>query len=347
MNELQVKTIELKPAIIQFNHVEIEKELRKNLAKYEGLTFTSDATTEIRSTLAELRKGKKAVDDYRKEVKKELNEPVKAFEDQCKALNTYFDNVITPLDDQLKIFTERERAEKLDKLLIAKDEYIQKHELGGEYVDRIEMEDQYLNKSMSLKMASEAIEFQVKNLKMEQDRLESDKKVIIKSIELANERNDLGFSADAYIRLLEFDDLGTVHGQLNKDIDKELERRTEKKRQEELRKEQEEQDRIENERKLEQEKEEQEQAEKFNEQMEAITEAVADDPEPVPSDPFLNMNEMGQPTSVEVPFMDMDDPFADDEPTLMKNYEVIGTAEELEQLEQAMNQIGLEWTVIE
>lgn len=239
MNELQVETIKLKPAVIEFNHEEIEEELRKNLAKYEGLTFTSDATTELRKVRSELNKGKNAVDEYRKKVKRELNEPVKAFEDTCKELNTRFDNVIKPLDAQLKAFVEQERAEKLEQLEKARDEYIIEHGLADEYVDRIEIEDSFLNKSTSLKMASESIEFQVKNLKMEQEKFEADKEVISTTVKLANAENELSFSTDAYLRLLEFDDVEVVKRQIEKDVVKEMGRRKEQERLEQLRRERE------------------------------------------------------------------------------------------------------------
>ena len=91
MNQLQVKTIELEPAKVVFNHEEIKKDLDKSLKKYSGLTFTEDDATECRSTISELRKGKKAVDQYRIKTKKELTEPVAKFENKCKSLNKKFD----------------------------------------------------------------------------------------------------------------------------------------------------------------------------------------------------------------------------------------------------------------
>lgn len=330
MNELQVKTIEMKPAVIEFNHENIEKELQESLKKYDGLTFTSDASTELRSTLAELRKGKKAVDEYRKKIKRELNQPVLEFEEKCKSLNKYFDEVINPLDEQLKTFVEQERAEKLEKLEIARDEYIEKHELNEEFAEQVEIKDRFLTKSVSLKSASESIEFQVKNLKEEQNRLENDKKVLTQSVEMANERNDLGFSADAYIRLLEFDDLATVHAQLNKDVDKEFKRRAEKERQEKER--------------AEQEHIKQQKKEKFDGAMKKVEEVVND----TSVDAIAKENEeiIGVPFEpLDDPFESMDDPFA--EVDNLRRYELTGTEGQFEELEKAFKNIGLEWVEIE
>lgn len=354
MNELQVETLKLSPAVIEFNHKDIEKELQENLAKYEGLTFTSDATSEIRSTLAELRKGKKAVDDYRKAVKKELNEPVKEFESKCKELDRYFEDVITPLDSQLKTFVERERAEKLAKLEDAKKEYISIHGLNDEYVERIEIEDRFLTKSVSLKVASESIEFQVKNLKMEQDKLESDKEVITTTIKLVNAENDMSFSIDAYLRLLEFDSVDYIKKQIENDVKKEVSRREEQAKAEQERKEKEEKERAERERieKKRVEEAERERVEKEQQEKEVV--AQEKNEEPIAEDePYIQViaNENGEIIGVPTediekdPFESMDDPFASEE--VVKIYEVVGTDEEHEALEMYLNRIGLEWNVNE
>lgn len=338
MNELQVETIKLKPAVIEFNHKEIEKELRKNLSKYEGLTFTSDATTEIRSTLAELRKGKRAVDDYRKKVKKELNEPVKAFEDTCKELNSYFDDVISPLDEQLKAFVEQERAEKLEQLEKARDEYIATHELADEYVDRIVIEDSYLTKSTSLKVASEGIEFQVKNLKMEQTQLETNKEVIETNVKLANSENDMNLTAEPYLRLLEFDDVEVVKRQIEKDVVKEMGRRKEQERLEQLRREREAQ-----EERIAAQKQQEEQREVINSQeVEAkneVDELIEDESEQIeaPSLPFGDIDEL-----------DADEIDLGYESVPAFNnyvYSINANEEQLEKLHEFMDENNISWRV--
>lgn len=250
MNEIQVQTIKKKPAEIEFNHKDIEAELQSNLKKYEGLTFTSDSTAELRSTLAELRKGKKAVDDYRKKTKKELNEPVKQFEDTCKHLNNYFDEVIAPLDKQLKTFVEQEKEEKLTKLEVIKKEHIETHKLSEDYTDQVVIEDSYLAKSMSLKMASESIEFKVKNLKMEQDKRKADKEVVTTNVKLANSENQLSLSAEAYVRLLEFDDVEDVKKQIETDAERAVKKRIEQEEKERVEEERKEKKRIEREKQI-------------------------------------------------------------------------------------------------
>src|SRR5690625_2400356 len=95
--DLAVKTEVFEPAKIEFNYEEIENTLTENLKKYQGLTFTEKEAAECKKVIADLRKGKRLVDQYRIKTKRQLTEPIKAFEEQCKALNEKFDNVINPL----------------------------------------------------------------------------------------------------------------------------------------------------------------------------------------------------------------------------------------------------------
>lgn len=225
MNELQVKTLTITPAKIEFNFDEIEKELDASLVKYQNLTFTEDSTTDLRKVLAELRKGKQAVDRYRIDTKKQLNEPVVKFEDKCKELNEKFDNAINPLDKQLKEYVQRERDEKLKQCEEIRAKIIKEYELDDEYASQVEILDQYLTKSRSLREVEESMDFQAKNIKLEQDKKAADIEIIKTTVKLANAENNLSLSVDAYVRLLEINDVETIKKQIEIDAGNEVARR--------------------------------------------------------------------------------------------------------------------------
>lgn len=225
MNELQVKTLTIEPAKIEFNHEQIEKELNKTLKKYDNLVYTEDGTSELRSVLAELRKGKKAISRYRIDTKKELNEPVNEFEGKCKSIESKFDERIISLDGQLKEFVKRERDEKQKQCEEIRDRLIKEYELNDENSTRIDIQDHYLTKSASLKQVEESMEFQAKNLKAEQDQKAANIEIIKTNVKLANAEYDLSLSVDAYVRLLEFDDVEKVKAQIESDAQKEVENR--------------------------------------------------------------------------------------------------------------------------
>lgn len=238
MNELQVETIKLEPAKITFNHEEIAKELDESLAKYSKLTFTEENTTEIRSLLAELRKGKNAVNRYRIDTKKKLTTSITEFEDKCKVLTEKFDNTINPINEQLQTFVERQRQEKREKLEQERKRLIEEYELDEKYAKQIEIENSYLNASTSLRQATESIEFEIQNFKNVQEKEKADKQVIESTAELARERYNVSIATESYIRLLEFEDVNDIKTKILDDAQKEverLEREIERKRQEEER----------------------------------------------------------------------------------------------------------------
>src|SRR5699024_7977729 len=162
--DLAVKTEEFQPAVIKFNYEEIEKTLVENLKKYEGLTFTEKEAADCKKVIADLRKGKRLVDQYRVKTKRQLTEPIKEFEDQCKTLNEKFDSVIDPLLEQSKVFEEKERAEKLEKGMKIKDQVITDLQLVDEIADQLVIDDRYLNKSTTLKCIEEDLYEQVARL---------------------------------------------------------------------------------------------------------------------------------------------------------------------------------------
>jgi len=239
MNELQVKTIEFEPAKVKFNKEDIESHLDESLKKYQGLVFTEDNTSQLRSTLAELRKGKKAIDEYRKQTKKQLNDPVKQFEDDCKALNTKFDDVINPLAKQLDDFETERKAKKQAEIETLINRVIDDYELDSKFASELVVEDEYLAKSRSMKEIEGTLTFKADHLKAKQDKLETDKKLIESEVKAVNAENGLSFNAEPYIRSLEFQDANSVLEQIKNDAAGLIKKREEERIAEEQRKQEE------------------------------------------------------------------------------------------------------------
>lgn len=307
MNELQVKTIELEPAKIKFNHEEIEKDLEKNLQKYNGLTFTEDDASECKKTIAELRKGKKAVDEYRKQKKKELTSPVAEFENKCKSLNQKFDEVINPLVEQHNEFEEKRKSEKRETVEQAISEAIEEYDLLEKYATQMIVEDAFLAKSKTLKSIKEELEMQAQHLKMQQDKEESDKQAIQSTVQYANSEYGVNLSESAYIRLLEFESVSDIKTKIMDDSHKAVE--------EKLYKEQQEKERVERETKI---------------------KSAPIEPN-IPETPELDVSESTM----------MADPFApESEPPVYGVYKVTGTVEQLKILEDFMRHNDITWEVV-
>lgn len=225
MDELQVKTIEKEPAMVIFNHEEIEKDLEENLQKYSGLTFTEDTAAECKKVVAELRKGKKAVDDYRKQTKKELTAPVTEFENKCKSLNKKFDEVINPLVEQHEAFEQKRKEEKSAKVKEVMDIVIGQKNLSDKYASQLTIDDGYLAKSKSLKSIEEDLRERGDHLKLMQEKEESDKQTIQSAVQYVNSNYGVSLSEAPYMNLVDYQDVKDIKAQIMDDGQAEADKR--------------------------------------------------------------------------------------------------------------------------
>src|SRR5699024_6370265 len=136
------------------------------------------------------------------------------FDKEIKEVEGLFDSVIHPINKQVQEFTkkQREEKEKLVKNII--EETVKEAGLKEEYASKVEVLDEHLSQSATVKRIRENVEFRVNNLKMEQEKEESDKQVISSTVELANERYNVNLTVEPYTRLLEFDDVTDIKKQI-------------------------------------------------------------------------------------------------------------------------------------
>ena len=108
--ELKIEKYELQP--IKFNFDELKGKLTESLEKYQGLVVTEDNLSDSTKTRTELNKLKTSIEDERKRIKKEWNEPYVAFENQIKELVGLVDKPIQCLDTQIKAFEDERKENK-------------------------------------------------------------------------------------------------------------------------------------------------------------------------------------------------------------------------------------------
>lgn len=219
MNELKIITNNFTPAKVDFNYEQVSAYLNTLLEKYKNLVFTEETVDECKKTLAELRKGQRSLDDFRKKTKKELTKSITEFEDQCKKLYTKFDEVITPLTDQADAFEEKRREEKRKQVQTIVDELIQEQYLNDKYASQLIIEDQYLNKTKTLKSIREELTTTAESLGIQQDKEEADKELIKARVELVNEKFGIELLGTNYIRLLEYEGINEILEKINKDAE--------------------------------------------------------------------------------------------------------------------------------
>jgi len=101
--------------VITSNLAELKENVMSIAKAYEGLAVTEDNIPERKKDVATLRKVVKAIEDKRKEVKKEHMKPYTSFEAEIKAVECKIDDVINPINESIKEFEDKAKLEKLER----------------------------------------------------------------------------------------------------------------------------------------------------------------------------------------------------------------------------------------
>lgn len=186
MNELQ--TIELPEYSIEYTHPEIAisnldslKETVDRIAtQYRGLVVSEDTEKDAKDIKAKLNKLSKALDDRRKEIGKDYNKPFNAFKAEIDQLRSRLDDSIRPIDSALKELDAKQREERRVQVMATISEMAPNYEVHPE---DIEIQDSWLNKSISKKKLLEEIAESMTRVKEVRDKLATDTNTITKYAE--------------------------------------------------------------------------------------------------------------------------------------------------------------------
>ena len=113
---MELKIGAFQPASVEFNYAELKKEIAERTLPYKGLIVTEDAIPTAKADLAKLRKLEKAIDDRRKDVKKEYNAPYMEFEAKIKDILKDIQEAEQNIDGQVKAFEKKVEDEKLSQI---------------------------------------------------------------------------------------------------------------------------------------------------------------------------------------------------------------------------------------
>lgn len=115
MAELAVQ-VNQKIGNIQFNYEEIKETLAAQMELYKDAQFSEDTKKDAKKEVAALRKMKKAIEEKRKEVKKQCLVPYADFEAKCKELQGLIDQPINLISCQITAFEEKRIQQKKEKI---------------------------------------------------------------------------------------------------------------------------------------------------------------------------------------------------------------------------------------
>lgn len=109
---LQIKST----GVITANFDEYNAWLDEGLKKYQGIVVTEEQIPDCKKMRAELNKIEKAINSRKVEIKKEFLKPYTEFEEQTKALMKKVSDCSQAIDNQIKAFEEKEKADKYDRI---------------------------------------------------------------------------------------------------------------------------------------------------------------------------------------------------------------------------------------
>ncbi len=151
--ELRIEELSF-PQAIEFNFEELKAEITAKSALYANMVYTDETIKEAKADKAALNKFIKALEDKRKEVKKECLQPYEAFEKQMKELVAIINEPVRLIDGQVKTYEEKVKAEKLEKIKVYWESCCRPDWLNCSQI----FDNGWLNASISLKKVKEAID---------------------------------------------------------------------------------------------------------------------------------------------------------------------------------------------
>lgn len=101
---------------INFNYDELKQELAVRLDKYRNLVYSEDSIKEAKADRATLNKFKNAIEERRKEIKKQCMAPYEEFEKKIKDIVAMIDEPILAIDGQIKEYDRIKKEEKQDAI---------------------------------------------------------------------------------------------------------------------------------------------------------------------------------------------------------------------------------------
>ena len=143
---------------IEWNYEELKAELSQKLEEYKGLVYTEDQIKEAKADRAKLNALATAIDDKRKQIKKQCLQPYEQFEAQIKDLLAVIKEPVALIDAQIKGYEEEKKQKKLEEV---KALFEKLKDAAGEEFEFVSFEqifeDKFLNASLSLKMVETVI----------------------------------------------------------------------------------------------------------------------------------------------------------------------------------------------
>ena len=166
--ELKMHDVQF-PEVIEFNFTELKQEITEKAALYKNMVYTDETIKEAKADKATLNKFITALEDKRKEVKKQCLQPYEDFEKQIRELVAIVDEPVQLINEQVKAYEDKKKADKLEKI----KEFWESTEHPDWLTCNRIFDQKWLNATASMKKVQEAITERLKQICSDMDTLNS------------------------------------------------------------------------------------------------------------------------------------------------------------------------------
>jgi hypothetical protein len=187
----ELKVIGKTLPIININFDEVEQELQGLLASYKGLVFTEETEKDGKEVQKKLAKLSKDIDRRRIDIKKEVSEPIAAFEARCNKLTAMVDEVNAPIKQGLQVFEIKRKEDKADQIRKYIHIKIANNGLLPEYAKLLVVDEKYLNVTTTMKSIKEDIDAKAETLRNSQVETERAQETVAAHIQQMNDLLEL------------------------------------------------------------------------------------------------------------------------------------------------------------
>ena len=184
--ELKIKEIAF-PEVISFNFEELKTEITKKAELYKNMVYTDETVKEAKADKAKLNKFINALEDKRKEVKRQCLQPYEVFERQIKELVAIVDEPVRLIDSHIKDFEDRKKAEKLETIKEYWDDVERPEWLTCNQI----FDKRWLNATVSLNKVYEAIQERLAKIKIDIETIDKLPEFSFEALEVYKQTLDL------------------------------------------------------------------------------------------------------------------------------------------------------------
>lgn len=160
------------------NKEQFEEAIKAYASKYENLIIDENNVADAKNVRVEINKVKKGLDERRKEIKKNFNEPLKQFESWVKDQSGEIEKVLRPIDQGIKELEEIEKQKRRKSIEVLVKEMCETHKVEYEDVEIQaswwEVAGAFTKTNKPTKKTIESISFALNQIAEIQKQLESD-----------------------------------------------------------------------------------------------------------------------------------------------------------------------------